>query len=70
MFGFSSFVKIVDIHDDSLNNLALQDDQGFQISGYRMQFEGICKECRCKEIESSVSPNDSVTFCGKANKKK
>lgn len=40
--------KIIDIHDDSLNGLTLNAEKNnkFEILNYRVQFDGICKECQ------------------------
>lgn len=49
--------KIIDIYEDSLNNIRLprESSNGFCVFGYRIQFEGICKECVEKQ-ETSI-PN-------------
>ena len=62
--------KIVDIHEDALNNLQPPGDTGFKIEGYRIQFEGLCSVCAREDDpnweESSPSANnDGTTFCGK-----
>jgi Fur family transcriptional regulator, peroxide stress response regulator len=40
--------KILDIHDDNLDGLSLstQNNNGFKILDYRVQFDGICQECQ------------------------
>jgi Fur family peroxide stress response transcriptional regulator len=42
--------KILDIHDNNLNGLSLstQNNNGFQILDYRVQFDGICMDCQKK----------------------
>lgn len=44
--------KIIDIHDENLNGLSLstQDNNGFEILDYRVQFDGICHECQTKHV--------------------
>lgn len=59
--------KVVDIHDESLNQLNFADQQGFKVSGYRIQVEGICADCS-QSAGAAPSKNgggNNVTFCGK-----
>jgi len=39
--------KIIDVYDEDLNKIKLPKDcsDGFCVFGYRIQFEGMCKEC-------------------------
>lgn len=55
--------KVIDIHDEHLNKLNLPQHDAFHISGYRIQFEGVCKECEVEEL--SGSNEGETTFCGK-----
>ncbi|MFQ5584660.1 MAG: Fur family transcriptional regulator [Calditrichia bacterium] len=61
--------KIVDIYDNRLDDLPLPSNNGFRVTGYRVQYEGICEDCttraavRIKKQRSGV--NNSVTFCCK-----
>ncbi len=59
--------KIVDIHDERLDALPVPSNNGFQVNGYRVLFEGICQECLGQitlkaDVDSDTVP---VTFCGK-----
>jgi Fur family peroxide stress response transcriptional regulator len=62
--------KIVDIYDDHLENLPLPSNNGFKVSGYRIQFEGICEDCAAQaQSEKPISEtNQVITFCGKETK--
>ncbi|NIW80714.1 MAG: transcriptional repressor [Calditrichae bacterium] len=61
--------KIVDVYEDSLNGISLPDHDDFQISGYRIQFEGICQECANgrdpEERTNHKRERQELTFCGK-----
>lgn len=59
--------KIVDIYDDDLNRLSLPARDGFKISGYRVQFEGICEDCNTDPAikKAKNGKNELMTFCGK-----
>ena len=59
--------KIVDIFDDSLNNLKTPSESDFQIFGYRIQFEGICNGCASKQgvDKQGGGEKNNITFCGK-----
>lgn len=57
--------KIVDVSNDRLDNLPFPKDNNFKVLGYRIQFEGICKECELSP--SSNQPSEKpLTFCSKA----
>jgi len=45
--------KVVDFHDEGLNSLKVPDTSstGFEISDFRVQLRGICRECRDKQDE-------------------
>ncbi len=59
--------KVEDIHDPELNKIPLPRQAGFIASGYRIQFEGICEECRlAKEEERKRQEKTDMTFCGKS----
>lgn len=53
--------KIVDIHDDSFNRLKLPAQQDFQVSGYRIQFEGLCRECLQQEHPSAAGMETALS---------
>ncbi len=59
--------KIVDIFDDSLNNLEMPSSNGFLVSGYRIQFEGLCNNCTRKAnlANQGGEEKSKITFCGK-----
>lgn len=59
--------KIVDVHHDALNNLPIPSNNGFEVCGYRVQYEGICEVCASKPRLrlSKDECNEKVTFCGK-----
>lgn len=59
--------KIVDIHDERLDALPVPNDNGFQVNGYRVLFEGICQDCLRKiTLKKAADSNGMpVTFCGK-----
>lgn len=59
---------VVDIRDSAYNNLKLPRYNGFRISNYRIQFEGLCVECQqLQDFKDSGNKKDdgSLTFCGK-----
>lgn len=58
--------KIVDVYDDRLEDLPLPANNGFQVTGYRVQFEGICEECKSYSVKKRKKPERAqpVTFCG------
>lgn len=57
--------KILDVHHQGLNNLNIPDHQGFNIKGYRIQFEGVCQDCRDIDAGKEARGGDPATFCGK-----
>ncbi len=60
--------KIIDVHEPDLNRLSLPEQNGFKISGYRIQFEGICPDCDALEqirLAEEEEASKAVTFCGK-----
>ncbi len=61
--------KIIDIHEEALNNLKVPKETGFKIEGYRIQFEGLCRQCALEDDpnweETSAKSNEDTTFCGK-----
>ena len=59
--------KIVDVYDKHLENLPFPSNNGFKVSGYRVQFEGVCEDCTSKS-ENQQPKNEItkvITFCGK-----
>lgn len=60
--------KIVDIHEDYLNQLELPAQERFNVFGYRIQFEGICDDCAMKQNSKRAEAEfQEITFCGKKN---
>lgn len=62
--------KVVDVHEDQFNNLPLPQNNGFQVQGYRIQFEGLCRECAIETgsiAEMNGKNAEAITFCGKAS---
>ncbi len=61
--------KVVDVYEDQFNNLPLPQNAGFQVQGYRIQFEGLCKECIIDTgdvVVEDAANAEAITFCGKA----
>ena len=65
----TSCKKVVDIHDESFNQLPMPDKNGFNVSGYRILFEGICSDCNQETVPviSKTTNREAVTFCGKSS---
>lgn len=59
--------KIVDVYNESLNNLPIPSDNRFKVFGYRIQFEGICETCELNPAKKQALPEEEkpLTFCGK-----
>ena len=59
--------KIVDVYNDRLDDLPFPKDNNFKVLGYRIQFEGICKECGLNQSldQPSEELEKPLTFCGK-----
>lgn len=59
--------KISDIHDERFNQLNLPRKEGFHVSSYRIQFEGLCDDCQFRsngKLKTSGG-KEQTTFCGK-----
>jgi Fur family peroxide stress response transcriptional regulator len=42
--------KVRDLHDQGLDRLRIADAQGFDIRAVRVQAEGLCPECRARQV--------------------
>lgn len=57
---------VSDIHDPAYSHLELPKTGGFRVSGYRIQFEGLCGDCQQRNAtEPHAGESDPMTFCGK-----
>ncbi len=59
--------KVVDVYDEQFNQLPFPRQEDFEVQGYRIQFEGLCREC-CAKLPAPPSDGDpeKMTFCGKS----
>jgi Fur family peroxide stress response transcriptional regulator len=59
--------KVMDVHDEQLENIPIPQTNEFTVEGVRILFEGICKECAAKQQEAQKDNDvEPVTFCGKS----
>lgn len=59
--------KLVDVHDDHLDKLSLPEHPEFEVTGFRIMFEGVCGDPACRKLanEARNSGEKKMTLCGK-----
>ncbi|HQU74933.1 MAG: transcriptional repressor [Calditrichaeota bacterium] len=59
--------KLIDVHDQAFQNLPLPQHPDFEITGFRILFEGVCDDEACREKACRKSDGDEkkLTLCGK-----